>query len=248
MAGGYGDKSIKWVNRVVLTNDFKANDSDAADFNADVETATKTKARFINAPKEVTAGKPAALTGFGARRHLGDRQGSVLRAFPEGTVAGRRPVLDQSRLEGRGRSSAARGLGRWTPGRKAPRQHEPNRSGKGDASGVAATIHSCPLGGIAPRHGGRDVRLVLPYHRPQRHRSAAAAPAPKDRRQRHTPRHRGREGLNHAVTPRRRIGNSRRVARRLLGPGAAEACRGVPCRWRSGKPAFRYLVPALRFG
>jgi DMSO/TMAO reductase YedYZ molybdopterin-dependent catalytic subunit len=64
LPGGYGDKAIKWVQRIVLTNDFKANDSDAADFNADVETAMKTKARFINAPKEVAAGKPAALTGF----------------------------------------------------------------------------------------------------------------------------------------------------------------------------------------
>jgi len=64
VAGAYGDKAIKWVNRIVLTNDFKANDSDAADFNADVETAMKTKARFLNAPKEIPAGKPAALTGF----------------------------------------------------------------------------------------------------------------------------------------------------------------------------------------
>lgn len=64
VAGAYGDKAIKWVNRIVLTNDFKANDSDAADFNADVETAMKTKARFINAPKEIPAGKPAAVTGF----------------------------------------------------------------------------------------------------------------------------------------------------------------------------------------
>ena len=64
VAGAYGDKSIKWVQRVVLTNDFKANDSDAADFNADVETAMKTKARFIHAPKELPAGKPAALTGL----------------------------------------------------------------------------------------------------------------------------------------------------------------------------------------
>lgn len=62
--GAYGDKSIKWVQRIVLTNDFRANDSDAADFNTDVETAMKTKARFINAPKEITAGKPTALTGF----------------------------------------------------------------------------------------------------------------------------------------------------------------------------------------
>jgi hypothetical protein len=64
LPGGYGDKSIKWVQRVVLTNDFRANDTDAADFNADVEAAMKTKARFLNVPTEATAGKPVALTGF----------------------------------------------------------------------------------------------------------------------------------------------------------------------------------------
>ena len=62
--GAYGDKAIKWVNRIVLTNDFKANDSDAADFNADTDTAMKTKARFLNPPKEIPADKPAAVTGF----------------------------------------------------------------------------------------------------------------------------------------------------------------------------------------
>ncbi len=62
--GTYGNKSIKWVQRVVLTNDFRANDSDAADFNSDTDTAMKTKARFIDVPDEVAAGTPVALTGF----------------------------------------------------------------------------------------------------------------------------------------------------------------------------------------
>ena len=62
--GAYGNKSIKWVQRIVLTNDFRANDSDAADFNSDTDTAMKTKARFINAPKEAAADRPVALTGF----------------------------------------------------------------------------------------------------------------------------------------------------------------------------------------
>jgi hypothetical protein len=62
--GTYGNKSIKWVQRIVLTNDFRANDSDAADFNSDTDTAMKTKARFLNPPKEVAAGRPAALAGF----------------------------------------------------------------------------------------------------------------------------------------------------------------------------------------
>jgi DMSO/TMAO reductase YedYZ molybdopterin-dependent catalytic subunit len=61
--GAYGSKSIKWVQRVVLTNEFKANDSDA-DLNNDPENAQKTRARFINAPKEIQTGAPAAITGM----------------------------------------------------------------------------------------------------------------------------------------------------------------------------------------
>jgi hypothetical protein len=60
--GSYGSKSIKWVQRVVLTNDHKANDSDA-DLNNDTESPMKTQARFVNAPKEIPARRPAALTG-----------------------------------------------------------------------------------------------------------------------------------------------------------------------------------------
>ena len=61
--GSYGSKSIKWVRRVVLTNEFKANDSDA-DLNNDPENALKTRARFINVPKRAQSGKPFALTGM----------------------------------------------------------------------------------------------------------------------------------------------------------------------------------------
>lgn len=61
--GTYGSKSIKWVRRVVLTDDYKANDSDA-DFNNDTESPMKTRARFINAPKEIAPGTPTALTGM----------------------------------------------------------------------------------------------------------------------------------------------------------------------------------------
>ncbi len=61
--GAYGSKCIKWVQRVVLTNEFKANDSDA-DLNNDPENALKTRARFVNAPKEAASGNPFALTGM----------------------------------------------------------------------------------------------------------------------------------------------------------------------------------------
>ena len=63
VAGAYGNKSIKWVQRVVLTNDYKANDSDA-ELNNDRESPMKTRARFVNAPKGIPPGKPAALTGM----------------------------------------------------------------------------------------------------------------------------------------------------------------------------------------
>ena len=59
---GYGFKSIKWLQRVVLTNNPNPNDTYAGQ-NNDVDSTMKTFARFINAPKEIQAGQPAALTG-----------------------------------------------------------------------------------------------------------------------------------------------------------------------------------------
>jgi DMSO/TMAO reductase YedYZ molybdopterin-dependent catalytic subunit len=61
--GTYGNKSIKWVQRLVLTNDYRANDSDA-ELNNDIDSPLKTRARFLNAPAEAAAGKPVALTGM----------------------------------------------------------------------------------------------------------------------------------------------------------------------------------------
>ena len=61
--GSHGSKQIKWIRRIVLTNDYKANDSDA-EFNNDVESSLKTRARFINAPEVAPAQQPTALTGM----------------------------------------------------------------------------------------------------------------------------------------------------------------------------------------
>ncbi len=61
--GSYGSRSIKWLTRILLTNDFKANDSDA-DLNNDPDNAQKTRARFVNAPKEAAPNQPFALTGL----------------------------------------------------------------------------------------------------------------------------------------------------------------------------------------
>ena len=62
--GVYGNKSIKWLRRIVLTNDYRANDTDASEFNSDTDSGMKTKARFVNAPTEAAAGEPVPLTGI----------------------------------------------------------------------------------------------------------------------------------------------------------------------------------------
>jgi DMSO/TMAO reductase YedYZ molybdopterin-dependent catalytic subunit len=59
---GYGFKSIKWLQRVVLTNDPAPNDTYAGK-NNDVDTTMKTFARFVNTPKKLKVGETAALTG-----------------------------------------------------------------------------------------------------------------------------------------------------------------------------------------
>ena len=59
----YGFKSVKWLQRVVLTNRFNANDT-YADGNNDVDTKMKTYARFVFHPKKVKSGQPIPLTGL----------------------------------------------------------------------------------------------------------------------------------------------------------------------------------------
>jgi DMSO/TMAO reductase YedYZ molybdopterin-dependent catalytic subunit len=60
---GYGFKSIKWLQRVILTNDPAPNDTYAGQ-NNDVDTAMKTFARFLTVPKELRTGQRAAVTGI----------------------------------------------------------------------------------------------------------------------------------------------------------------------------------------
>lgn len=58
----YGFKSVKWLQRVVLTNLAGANDTYAEDGN-DVDSWMKTFARFLKAPQKIRAGQPIGVTG-----------------------------------------------------------------------------------------------------------------------------------------------------------------------------------------
>ncbi len=58
----YGNKSVKWLQRIVLTNSFQANDTYAG-WNNDTASHVKTCARFLHVPSEVKAGQPIPVTG-----------------------------------------------------------------------------------------------------------------------------------------------------------------------------------------
>jgi DMSO/TMAO reductase YedYZ molybdopterin-dependent catalytic subunit len=58
----HGFKSIKWLQRITLTNDFKANDT-YADANNDPESYLKTMARIDDGPEVFPANKPITLRG-----------------------------------------------------------------------------------------------------------------------------------------------------------------------------------------
>jgi DMSO/TMAO reductase YedYZ molybdopterin-dependent catalytic subunit len=59
----YGFKSVKWLQRVVLTNHYAANDTYHLG-NNDLESPMKTFARFVHAPTEVAAGQSFEVSGI----------------------------------------------------------------------------------------------------------------------------------------------------------------------------------------
>jgi len=59
---GYGNQSVKWLQRVVLTNNPQSNDT-YAQWNNDTDSRIKTCARFIHVPEKIKVGRPVAITG-----------------------------------------------------------------------------------------------------------------------------------------------------------------------------------------
>jgi DMSO/TMAO reductase YedYZ molybdopterin-dependent catalytic subunit len=58
----YGNKSVKWLQRIILTNNYQANDTYAT-WNNDTVSHIKTCARFIHTPQKIDVGQPVAITG-----------------------------------------------------------------------------------------------------------------------------------------------------------------------------------------
>jgi DMSO/TMAO reductase YedYZ molybdopterin-dependent catalytic subunit len=59
----YGNKSVKWLQRILLTNNPQANDT-YAEWNNDTVSQMKTCARFIHTPEKTQVGTPAPITGI----------------------------------------------------------------------------------------------------------------------------------------------------------------------------------------
>lgn len=59
----HGFKSIKWLQRIALTNDYKANDTYAVEGNNDPDSYLKTMARIDDAPQAFKTGAPVVLRG-----------------------------------------------------------------------------------------------------------------------------------------------------------------------------------------
>jgi hypothetical protein len=61
--GLYANRSIKWLERIMVSNTYHANDT-YAEGNNDVESPIKTYASFIRKPDKVKGGQPFAITGL----------------------------------------------------------------------------------------------------------------------------------------------------------------------------------------
>jgi hypothetical protein len=59
----YGFKSVKWLQKIVLTNDYQANDTYHSG-NNDLESPMKTFAKFVHVPASARAGETIPITGM----------------------------------------------------------------------------------------------------------------------------------------------------------------------------------------
>ena len=111
----HGFKSIKWLQKIVLTNRYDNNDT-YAEQNNDPESYLKTAAYFDDLkPENFAAGKRMVVRGHRDGRMAGARTGRVLVAAGrrDGRQARRRrPGVDESNLEAGDAGPVTSGMGR----------------------------------------------------------------------------------------------------------------------------------------
>ncbi len=112
---GYGFKSIKWVNKVVLTNLAHANDT-YAEANNDIDSPLKTFAAVLSVPNEIHKSEPIPLTGYAQVGIGGLSRVQVWIERRRQEMARRRPVFHEGPVDRRAHPPAAEALGRQAGG------------------------------------------------------------------------------------------------------------------------------------
>ena len=95
--GVYGNKSVKWIQRVVLTNDPRQNDT-YADWNNDTDSPLKTCASFRSVPEKVKAGQEVPLVGLAQVGMSGLSKVQYWVAAHEAALPANDPNFSQRRL------------------------------------------------------------------------------------------------------------------------------------------------------
>jgi DMSO/TMAO reductase YedYZ molybdopterin-dependent catalytic subunit len=139
----YGFKSVKWLQRVVLTNHFGANDTYER-WNNDVDSPMKSFARFADVPESARAGERVE---FPVWRKSVNRVGQVQWSFLRKDAAAWSDDQTLGRSVGKMRISCQRPrLGWRIAWRKASRRAAQLRSEDGSSVPVAASLYDGPLG------------------------------------------------------------------------------------------------------
>ena len=123
---GYGFKSIKWLQRVVLTNNPEPNDTYAGQ-NNDVDSHDEDLRPIPERAQEAQGGPTGGADGRGPGGHVGAEQGAVLPAAGRPVGVAGRPVSDPGRLAGCQDPAAAGALGRRLARRPAAADARPVR-------------------------------------------------------------------------------------------------------------------------
>ncbi len=172
----HGFKSIKWLHRITLTNDSKANDT-YAEQNNDPDSYLKTAAYLDDGPQTFKAGEGDRDSRHGDGRLVGIEGRGILdsaRHRHTRQTRRRRPGLAEGEVGAGRHRTAADGLGRPAAGgrdaegRLGLRRH-------GQTEGLADALQRRAVERDSEGTGGGSLRIPCTHHRPERVCPAGAA-------------------------------------------------------------------------
>ena len=144
----YGNASVKWLQRIILTNSYQANDTYAL-WNNDTDSALKTCARFLYTPKTMKAGAPTPVTGV-AQVGMSGLSGVQYWLCPRGEAHPKDdPYFTRADWRQARDSATPATMGRRTVRRQTAAGPAPDRLANGQAARLAHPQYDRPLGDTA---------------------------------------------------------------------------------------------------